>query len=116
MQLKYGEDYLSDKPRQFSSKAINAQEAHESIRPAGENFRTPKETELSGRDLSIYDLIWKRTVASQMAEAKLTMINAEISAGKAIFKSSGKSIDFPGFLGLMLRVAMIRELLLNNKK
>ena len=97
VQLKYGENYLSDKPRQFSSKAINAQEAHEAIRPAGENFRIPKETELSGRDLSLYELIWKRTVASQMAEAKLTMINAEISAGKAIFKSSGKSIDFPGF-------------------
>ena len=97
VQLKYGENYLSDKPRQFSSKAINAQEAHEAIRPAGENFRIPKETELTGRDLSLYELIWKRTVASQMAEAKLTMINAEISAGKAIFKSSGKSIDFPGF-------------------
>ncbi len=97
VQLKYGENYLSDKPRQFSSKSINAQEAHEAIRPAGENFRTPKETELSGRDLSLYDLIWKRTVASQMAEAKLTIINAVISAGKAIFKSSGKSIDFPGF-------------------
>ncbi len=97
VQLKYGKNYLSDKPRQFSSKAINAQEAHEAIRPAGENFRTPKETELSGRDLFLYDLIWKRTVASQMAEAKLTMINAEISADKAIFKSSGKSIDFPGF-------------------
>jgi len=97
VQLKYGENYLSDKPRQFSSKAINAQEAHEAIRPAGEKFKTPKETELSGRDLSLYDLIWKRTVASQMAEAKLTMINAEISAGNAVFKSSGKSIDFPGF-------------------
>ncbi len=97
VQLNYGENYLSDKPRQFSSKAINAQEAHEAIRPAGENFKIPKETELSGRDLSLYDLIWKRTVASQMAEAKLTMINAEISAGEAIFKSSGKSIDFPGF-------------------
>jgi len=97
VQFKYGENYLSDKPRQFSSKAINAQEAHEAIRPAGENFRTPKETELSGRDLLLYDLIWKRTVASQMAEARLTMINAEISAGNAIFKSNGKSIDFPGF-------------------
>ena len=95
--LKYGAIYLSDKPRQFTSKAINAQEAHEAIRPAGEKFKTPSETELKGRDLSLYDLIWKRTVASQMADAKLTLINAEISAGKAIFKSSGKSIDFPGF-------------------
>ena len=97
VQLKYGKEYLSDKPRQFSSKAINAQEAHEAIRPAGEKFKTPKDTELTGRDLSLYELIWKRTVASQMADAKLTMINAEISVGKAIFKSSGKSIDFPGF-------------------
>ena len=95
--LKYGNKYLSDKPRQFSSKAINAQEAHEAIRPAGEKFKTPKETELTGRDLSLYDLIWKRTVASQMANAELTMINAEISVGNAIFKSSGKSIDFAGF-------------------
>jgi len=94
---KYGNKFLSDKPRQFSSKAINAQEAHEAIRPAGEKFKTPQDTELLGRDLSLYDLIWKRTVASQMADAKLTMINAEISVGKAIFKSSGKSIDFPGF-------------------
>ena len=97
VQLKYGDSYLSDKPRQFSSNAINAQEAHEAIRPAGEQFKTPNETELSGRDLSLYDLIWKRTVASQMADAKLTMINTEIAVGNTIFKSSGKSIDFPGF-------------------
>tara|TARA_Y100001978_G_scaffold197752_1_gene209076 strand:+ start:109 stop:2727 length:2619 start_codon:yes stop_codon:yes gene_type:complete len=95
--LKYGEEYLSEKPRQFSSKSVNAQEAHEAIRPAGESFKTPSETGLTGRDLSLYELIWKRTVASQMANAKLTMINAEITSGKAIFKSSGKSIDFPGF-------------------
>ena len=94
---KYGKKYLSETPRQFSSKAINAQEAHEAIRPAGEKFKIPSDTELSGRDLSLYELIWKRTVASQMAEAKLTMINAEINVGKAVFKSSGKIINFPGF-------------------
>ncbi len=94
---KYGDKYLSEKPRQFSSKAINAQEAHEAIRPAGEHFKVPSETELLGRDLSLYELIWKRTVASQMADAKLTMINAEISVEGALFKSSGKSINFPGF-------------------
>ncbi len=94
---KYGDEYLSKSARQFNSNARNAQEAHEAIRPAGEDFKTPNETNLTGRDLSLYDLIWKRTVASQMAEAKLTMINAEISAGKGIFKSSGKSIDFAGF-------------------
>jgi len=94
---KYGKEYLSNSPRQFNSTARNAQEAHEAIRPAGEVFKTPKETNLTGRDLSLYDLIWKRTVASQMAEARLTMINAEISVGDGLFKSSGKSIDFPGF-------------------
>ena len=94
---KYGREYLSNEPRQFSSKAVNAQEAHEAIRPAGEKFQTPADTDLQGRDLALYELIWKRTVASQMAEAKLTMINSEILVGDAVFKSSGKSIDFPGF-------------------
>ncbi len=94
---KYGSQYLSDKPRQYNANAINAQEAHEAIRPAGEQFKTPAETELVGRDLALYELIWKRTVASQMADAKLTMLNAEISVGDAIFKSSGKTINFAGF-------------------
>ena len=94
---KYGSKYLSENPRQYNANAINAQEAHEAIRPAGEQFKTPAETELVGRDLALYELIWKRTVASQMADAKLTMLNTEISVGDAIFKSSGKTIDFAGF-------------------
>ena len=94
---KYGKEYLSSSPRQFNSNARNSQEAHEAIRPAGEIFKTPSDTDLSGRDLSLYELIWKRTVASQMAEARLTMINTEILVGEGLFKSSGKSIDFPGF-------------------
>ena len=94
---KYGKEYLSNSVRQFNSNARNAQEAHEAIRPAGEVFKIPNDTELTGRDLSLYELIWKRTVASQMADAKLTMINAEIEAGGGVFKSSGKSIDFAGF-------------------
>ncbi len=94
---KYGSKYLSEIPRQYNANAINAQEAHEAIRPAGEQFKTPAETELVGRDLALYELIWKRTVASQMADAKLTMLNTEISVGEAIFKSSGKTIDFAGF-------------------
>ena len=94
---KYGSKYLSENPRQYNANAINAQEAHEAIRPAGEQFKTPAETELVGRDLALYELIWKRTVASQMADAKLTMLNTEISVGDVIFKSSGKTIDFAGF-------------------
>ena len=93
----YGKDYLSTGPRQFTTKARNAQEAHEAIRPAGESFRTPNETGLDGKDLALYELIWKRTVASQMADAKLTMLSVEIQSGEATFRASGKRIDFPGF-------------------
>ncbi len=99
---KYGKDYLSPSPRQFSTKARNAQEAHEAIRPAGESFRDPATTGLDGRDLALYELIWKRTVASQMADARLTMLAVELQAdggalGPASFRASGKRIDFAGF-------------------
>ncbi len=103
VQEKYGQEYLSPAPRQFSTKARNAQEAHEAIRPAGERFRTPADTGLDGRDLSLYELIWKRTVASQMAEARLTMLAVDLEAaagspvGPARFRATGKRIDFPGF-------------------
>ncbi|MEB3350968.1 MAG: type I DNA topoisomerase [Cyanobacteriota bacterium] len=99
----YGTDYLSPQPRQFSTKAPNAQEAHEAIRPAGEAFRPPADTGLDGRDLALYELIWKRTVASQMADARLTMLAVDLEAaaasplGPALFRASGKRIDFPGF-------------------
>ncbi|MFM8604458.1 MAG: type I DNA topoisomerase [Cyanobium sp.] len=99
---KYGKDYLSPGPRQFSNKARNAQEAHEAIRPAGESFRDPAATGLDGRDLALYELIWKRTVASQMADARLTMLSVDLEVdggalGLAGFRASGKRIDFPGF-------------------
>ncbi|MCX5968828.1 MAG: type I DNA topoisomerase [Cyanobacteria bacterium] len=100
---RYGKEYLSPAPRQFSTKARNAQEAHEAIRPAGESFRTPNETGLDGRDLALYELIWKRTVASQMADARLTMLAVDLEAaaasasGPALFRASGKRIDFAGF-------------------
>jgi DNA topoisomerase I len=102
VQAKYGKDYLSPSPRQFSTKARNAQEAHEAIRPAGESFRDPASTGLDGRDLALYELIWKRTVASQMADARLTMLSVDLEAdggalGTASFRSSGKRIDFAGF-------------------
>lgn len=93
----YGKDYLSPEPRQFKSKSKGAQEAHEAIRPAGSHFRTPKETELSGRELALYDLIWKRTVATQMAECRQTHMTVEVQAADAVFTASGKRIDFAGF-------------------
>ncbi|MFN9529910.1 MAG: type I DNA topoisomerase [Cyanobacteriota bacterium] len=97
VESKYGKEYLSPSPRQFHTKARNAQEAHEAIRPAGESFRTPSETGLDGRDLAVYELIWKRTVACQMADAKLTLLAVDLEAAGATFRASGKRIDFPGF-------------------
>ncbi len=93
----YGKEYLSPSPRQYTTKAKGAQEAHEAIRPAGSSFRTPQETGLSGREFKLYDLIWKRTMATQMADARQTQITMHIGVEDAIFRASGKRIDFPGF-------------------
>lgn len=97
VETKYGTDYLSPKPRQYATKSKGAQEAHEAIRPAGSTFRTPNETGLSGREAALYDLIWKRTVATQMAEARQTHITVLAEVDNAVFRASGKRIDFPGF-------------------
>ena len=97
VQNMYGSDYLSPEPRRYSTKSKGAQEAHEAIRPAGSTFRTPQATQLSGRDLQLYDLIWKRTVATQMAEVRQTNITVQIQAEDAGFRASGKRIDFAGF-------------------
>ncbi|MEL6927323.1 MAG: type I DNA topoisomerase [Cyanobacteria bacterium J06600_6] len=94
---KYGKEYLSPQPRQYSTTSKGAQEAHEAIRPAGETFRTPNETKLKDRELKLYDLIWKRTVACQMADARLTQIAVDVSVENAVFRANGKRIDFPGF-------------------
>jgi DNA topoisomerase-1 len=93
----YGQAYLSPEPRQYATKSKGAQEAHEAIRPAGSSFRTPQETGLKDRELRLYDLIWKRTVATQMAEARQTHITVQIQAGDAGFRATGKRIDFAGF-------------------
>ncbi len=97
VETMYGKAYLSPKPRQYTTKSKGAQEAHEAIRPAGNHFRTPKETGLAAQELALYDLIWKRTVACQMAEARLTQIVVNLEVEDAGFRSAGKRIDFPGF-------------------
>ncbi|QLE54402.1 type I DNA topoisomerase [Nostoc sp. TCL26-01] len=94
----YGKQYLSPQPRQYTTKSKGAQEAHEAIRPAGSSFRTPQETGLSGRELALYDLIWKRTVACQMADSRQTQITVQLQVEDAGFRASGKRIDFPGYL------------------
>jgi len=97
---EYGEEYLFDRPRNYGGGS-NAQEAHEAIRPAGSYFRKPEEAGLSGDQFRLYDLIWKRTIATQMEQAELEFtnvtINAEANGKVAEFKTSGKTIVFPGF-------------------
>ena len=104
----YGPEYVADKPRVYANKSKNAQEAHEAIRPAGDVFRTPGEVsrELNPDELALYDLIWKRTVASQMANAQVATttvrLNAQTAAGTdAEFTASGTVIVFPGFLAAL---------------
>lgn len=93
----YGDEYLPKAPRQFTTKSKGAQEAHEAIRPAGTEMRTVEDARLSGAEAKLYELIWKRTVASQMAEARLTQSSVTIRAGDADFRATGTRIDFPGF-------------------
>ena len=99
----YGADYLPDRPRTYAGKVKNAQEAHEAIRPSGDRFRTPAETGLTGDQFKLYELIWKRTVASQMKDAIGNSVTVKIggtaSDGRdAEFSASGKTITFHGFL------------------
>lgn len=99
----YGADYLPDRPRTYAGKVKNAQEAHEAIRPSGDRFRTPAETGLTGDQFKLYELIWKRTVASQMKDATGNSVTVKIAGtaadGRDVeFSASGKTITFHGFL------------------
>ncbi|MDZ7716319.1 MAG: type I DNA topoisomerase [Balneolaceae bacterium] len=98
---EYGEDYLFERVRNYGGSSKGAQEAHEAIRPAGSYFKKPEEAGLRGAQFKLYDLIWKRTIATQMAQAELEFTNVTIEAnanGKtAEFRTSGKKIIFPGF-------------------
>ncbi|MCX5074739.1 type I DNA topoisomerase [Streptomyces sp. NBC_00513] len=99
----YGADYLPEKPRVYAGKVKNAQEAHEAIRPSGDRFRTPAETGLTGDQFRLYELIWKRTVASQMKDAVGNSVTVKIGGRAADgrdaeFSASGKTITFHGFM------------------
>ncbi len=102
---RYGNDFVPDAPRTYATKAKNAQEAHEAIRPAGDRFQSPEEiaAELSTQDLRVYELIWQRTVASQMTDATgetVTLrLGVETESGRnAVFSTSGTVIKHQGFL------------------
>jgi DNA topoisomerase I len=101
----YGADSVPAQPRRYERKVKNAQEAHEAIRPAGDRFRTPEQVSgrLSGEEYRVYDLIWKRTIASQMADARGQTVSVRIEADaadgrKTEFATAGTVITFRGFL------------------
>ncbi len=95
----YGKNYLPADPREYSGKkSKGAQEAHEAIRPAGTRFQAPEETGLSGGLLKLYELIWKRTVASQMNNSEQKLVSVKFKIADAVFSASGMTIEFAGFL------------------
>jgi DNA topoisomerase-1 len=100
VRTQYGPDFLYDSERSYATKVKNAQEAHEAIRPAGNTFRLPEalRDELNYDQFRLFDLIWKRTVASQMADARKLRMIMTIHAGDAVFQATGTSIEFEGFL------------------
>lgn len=103
VQELYGAEYLPDSPRVYASKVKNAQEAHEAIRPAGDTFRTPAQTGLTGDQFRLYELIWMRTVASQMKDAVGNTVTIRLggtatTGEDVVFSASGRTITFHGFL------------------
>lgn len=97
---QFGREYLPDQPRVYQTKVKNAQEAHEAIRPAGHPFDSPESlrSRLNVDEFRLYDMIWKRTVASQMADARGHRVTITVAAGGALFEVSGTTIEFPGYL------------------
>jgi DNA topoisomerase-1 len=97
---QYGQEFLTAEPRIYKSKVKNAQEAHEAIRPAGHPFKLPEALrgELNYDQFRLFDMIWKRTIASQMADARGHNVRVTLEGDGALFQVSGKTIDFPGFL------------------
>ena len=93
----YGESYLTEKPRLYANKSKNAQEAHEAIRPAGDQMLPADRLPIDGQERRLYDLIWKRTVATQMQNAQLKFTTATIEVEDAVFCASGRTVLFPGF-------------------
>lgn len=112
----YGKDYLSDKPRNYSAKNKGAQEAHEAIRPAGAEFKHPDEIGMDGKEKALYELIWKRTLASQMASAKKANLSVRIQVDDCEFSTNGSRIVFPGFLRVYVEGSDDPEKALDNKE
>jgi len=113
----YGKKYLPDEPRNYVKKKVKgAQEAHEAIRPAGEEFKTPEETGLKTAQFKLYDLIWKRTMASQMKNSEHKQMSVKLEVGDATFMANGTTIEFPGFLKAYVEGSDNPEQALDNRE
>ncbi len=97
---EFGKEYVADEPKRFVNKSKLAQEAHEAIRPAGKIFQHPSEVakQINKNEATLYDLVWKRAVASQMKNAKMLSLSVKIEVDKALFETKGKQIKFAGYL------------------
>ena len=116
VEKRYGKAYLSPEPRQFVTKSKSAQEAHEAIRPAGTEMKTAEELGLSGREAQLYSLIWKRTIATQMAEARLRFQTVTITADGTEFRATGRHVEFPGFFRAYVEDSDDPEAALDNQE
>lgn len=112
----YGKEYLSPEARQYSAKNKGAQEAHEAIRPAGAEFMHPDKTGLTGKEKALYELIWKRTMATQMKEAEKASVTIKVDATEGEFTASGTRILFPGFLRVYVEGSDDPEQALEDKE
>ena len=112
----YGADYLPAQPRQYTTRQKNAQEAHEAIRPAGTEMKTADELNLSGPEARLYDMIWKRTMASQMNDAQLRFDTVTIQSGEAEFKATGRHVEFPGYFRAYVEGSDDPEAALENEE
>ncbi|QDZ43305.1 type I DNA topoisomerase [Corynebacterium sp. sy039] len=112
----YGKEYVADSPRRYDRKVKNSQEAHEAIRPAGESFMIPDQlrSQLDAEEFKLYELIWQRTVASQMADAKgtsmkVTLAGAAIDGSEVEFATTGRTISFQGFLRAYVETSRLSD-------
>lgn len=112
----YGKEYLSDKPKQYTVKQKGAQEAHEAIRPAGAEFKHPDTIGMGGKEKELYELIWKRTLACQMADAKKMNMSVKFEADNTQFAANGSRIVFPGYLRVYVEGTDDPEGALDNKE
>jgi DNA topoisomerase-1 len=116
VKARYGREYLSPGPRSYRTRSSSAQEAHEAIRPAGAKMNTAAELDLFGKERALYELVWRRAVATQMAASRQRRVTAVIGAAEAGFRARGKTIEFPGFLRAYVEGSDDPDALLENQE